>query len=77
MASRVTWARPETFQKMDDNAEMHARWRSGAEYPNSLKQSPQAIIEKLTGDTAKLQQMLAKLYPELARHQQLTTNIHA
>lgn len=71
------WAFRETFRNTDDSAEIHARWRNGTEHASSPKPSPQAIVEKLTGDTVKLQQMLARLYPELARLQRMTTNIHA
>lgn len=71
------WPNREAFRSTDNITEIHARWRNGPEHANSLKQSPQAVVEKLSGDTAKLQKMLAKLYPELARLQQMTTSIHA
>lgn len=58
----------ETFGRIDATADIFVRWRS----EHAAPQRHPLLIDAEKGeldDTAKLQRMLAKLYPRLARNQ--------
>lgn len=74
-ALRVAREPRETFDGKNDRRKIRAHGKNDTQYANPAERRARALTEKLTGDTLRLQQMLARLYPDLLRVQQSMADV--